>query len=234
MVIVSITSYFCHEHKQHIPRVVYCWYVLDKLWGHVSWRSFNGLLSRYQFVLVGTTTHFQIRCPYMKSTGTRSANGLNGIDECVDKNHLAPVMAARDILIPRINNHLPTLRPRQNGRHFADDIFKWIFLNENVWTSIKISLKFVPRGPISNIPALVQIMAWRRSGDKPLSEPMMVRLLTHICVTRPQWVKCGMKLLIHSYTSTVQSFEKDKQFPPTKWNGCNYLSMLGTNPFNPC
>ena len=31
-------------------------------------------------------------------------------------------------------------------------------------------------------------MAWRRSGDKPLSEPMMVSLLTHICVTRPQWV----------------------------------------------
>ena len=32
-------------------------------------------------------------------------------------------------------------------------------------------------------------MAWRRPGDKPLSEPMVVRLLTHICVTRPQWVK---------------------------------------------
>ena len=40
-----------------------------------------------------------------------------------------------------------------------------------------------------NIPALVQIMAWRCSGDKPLSEPMMVSLLTRICVTRPQWVK---------------------------------------------
>ena len=51
-----------------------------------------------------------------------------------------------------------------------------------------ISLKFVPKGPINNNPALVQIMAWRRSGDKPLSEPMMVSLLTHICVTRPQWV----------------------------------------------
>ena len=62
------------------------------------------------------------------------------------------------------------------------------FLKENVWIPTKISLKFVPKGPISNIPALVQIMAWRRSGDKPLSEPMMVSLLTHICVTRPQWV----------------------------------------------
>ena len=82
-----------------------------------------------------------------------------------------------------------TLRPRQNGRHFPDDIFKCIFLNENVSISIKISLKFVPKGPINNIPALVQIMAWRRSGDKPLSEPMMVSLPTHICVARPQWVK---------------------------------------------
>ena len=82
---------------------------------------------------------------------------------------------------------LNTLRPRQNGRHFADAIFKCIFLNENVWIPIKFSLKFVPKGPINNIPALVQIMAWRRPGDKPLSEPMMDNLPTHICVTRPQW-----------------------------------------------
>ena len=82
-----------------------------------------------------------------------------------------------------------SLRPRQNGRYFPDDIFKYIFLNENVWISIKISLKFVPKVPINNIPSLVQIMAWRRPGDKPLSEAMMVSLLTHICVTRPQWVK---------------------------------------------
>ena len=84
-----------------------------------------------------------------------------------------------------------TLRPRQNGRHFADDIFKCIFLNENVWIPIKISMKFVPKGPINNIPALVQIMARRRPGDKPLSEPMMVCLLAHICVTRPQWVNAN-------------------------------------------
>ena len=62
-------------------------------------------------------------------------------------------------------------------------------LNENVEILIKVSLKLVNKGPIKNIPALVQIMAWRRPGDKPLSEPMMVRLPTHICVTRPQWVK---------------------------------------------
>ena len=50
------------------------------------------------------------------------------------------------------------------------------------------SLKFVHKGSINNIPALVQIMAGRRPGDKPLSEPMVARLPTHICVTRPQWV----------------------------------------------
>ena len=61
-----------------------------------------------------------------------------------------------------------TLRPIQNCRHFADDIFKCIFVNENVWISLKI-----PKVPINNIPALVQIMAWRRSGDKQLSEPTM-------------------------------------------------------------
>ena len=83
---------------------------------------------------------------------------------------------------------LNSLRPRQNGRHFADDILECIFLNENVWISLEISLKFVPEVRINNIPALVQIMAWRRTGDKPLSELMMVSLLTHICVTRPHWV----------------------------------------------
>ena len=81
-----------------------------------------------------------------------------------------------------------TLRPTQNGRHFADDTFNRIVVNENVTISIKFSLKFVPKGQINNISALVQIMAWRRPGDKPLSEPVMVSLLTHICVTRPQWV----------------------------------------------
>ena len=86
---------------------------------------------------------------------------------------------------------LNTLRPRKRGRHFADGIFKCMFVNDNVWIPIKISLKFIPRGPINNIPALVRIMAWRRSGDKPLFEPMMIKLLTHICVARPQWVNWG-------------------------------------------
>ena len=77
---------------------------------------------------------------------------------------------------------LNTLRPRQNG-----DIFEYIFFNENVWIPIKISLMFVPKGPINNIPALVQIMDWRWPGSKPLSGPMMV-YFTDAYITRPQWV----------------------------------------------
>ena len=57
---------------------------------------------------------------------------------------------------------------------FVNNIFKCIFLKENVWILIKISLKFVLNGPIDNKSALVQIMAWHQPGDKPLSEPMMV------------------------------------------------------------
>ena len=83
---------------------------------------------------------------------------------------------------------LNILRPRQNICHFPDNILKCIFLNENVLISIKISLKFVPMVWINNIPALVQIMAWRRPGNKPLFELTMVELLTHICITWPQWV----------------------------------------------
>ena len=94
-----------------------------------------------------------------------------------------------------------TLRPRQNGCHFADDIFKCIFLNEDVWILTRISLKFVCKGPINNIAGLVQIMAWRGLGNKPLSESMMISLLAHICVARPRGVnayfgKCHQRSLL--------------------------------------
>ena len=66
-----------------------------------------------------------------------------------------------------------TLRLRQNGRHFTDAVFKSFFLNENFWIGNNMSLKCVPQGLINNISLLVQVMAYCRSGDKPLSEPMM-------------------------------------------------------------
>ena len=65
--------------------------------------------------------------------------------------------------------HLP---PEKNGRHLADDNFKCIFLNENDRIPNPNALKFLSRSPIDNKQALVQVMAWRRIGDKPLPDPM--------------------------------------------------------------
>ena len=88
---------------------------------------------------------------------------------------------------------LNIFRPRQMAAiSHTRFVFKRIFLNENVWISLTILWKFGPKYPINNIPALVQIMAWRRSCDKPFSEPITVRLLTHICGTRPQWVNAQL------------------------------------------
>ena len=57
----------------------------------------------------------------------------------------------------------------------ADNNFKCIFFNENDGIPIRISMKFVPRVPIDNRPALVQVMAWHRTGDKPLPETMLTQ-----------------------------------------------------------
>ena len=57
---------------------------------------------------------------------------------------------------------------------WADGIFKRIFLNGTHKMPIKIALTFVPKGQINNVPALLQTMAWRWPGDKPLYEPMMM------------------------------------------------------------
>ena len=116
---------------------------------------------------------------------------------------------------------LNSLRPRQNGRRFADDIFKCIFVNENKWIPIKISVKFVPKRPINNIPALFQIMARCRLGDKPLSEPMMFSLPTHICVTRPQWVKSTSQIM--SWWHQATSSYLNQCWPiPMKWWRCPF------------
>ena len=112
-----------------------------------------------------------------------------------------------------------TLRPRQNGRHFPNDIFKWIFLNDNIWFSINISLECVPEGQIKNIPPLVQIMAWRRPGDKPLSEPMMFSLPTHIWVTQPQRVNSDF--MIHYLSLQCISNEIDTE----QWYN-NFSNMI--------
>ena len=94
-----------------------------------------------------------------------------------------------------------TLRLRQNVCHFPDDIFERIFLNENVSISLKISLKFVPKVRINYIPTFVQIMAWHWPHDKPLSEPMLVKLPMHICALSLN------ELYYHRYIDTIEAWK---------------------------
>ena len=108
---------------------------------------------------------------------------------------------AIEILISERHYHgwwvVNTLRPNK-----MDAVFQTTFSNAFSW--IKISLKIVPKGPINNIPTLVQIMAWHKPGDKPLSEPMVVSFLRHICITRSQWVNARSQGIIthwHNWTS---------------------------------
>ena len=89
-------------------------------------------------------------------------------DSCIYQGGGYPVKKKQCLPSWDILHGLTHLRSRQNGRDLADDAFKRFFLNENGRISVEISLKFVPTCPINNIPALDQ----------------MVRLPTHICVTR--------------------------------------------------
>ena len=68
------------------------------------------------------------------------------------------------------------ISPGQNGCHFTEDIFTYIFMNEKIlYFYKKKSLTFVSEGLIDNKPALVQIMVWHQIGNKPLSEPVLTR-----------------------------------------------------------
>ena len=95
---------------------------------------------------------------------------------------------------------LRCLQPAHWGRDKMAAISQKTFLNASPWMKMyefRLRLHwslFLGGGPNNNFPALVQIMAWRRPGDKAWSELMMVSLLMHICVTRPQWALKKEKL----------------------------------------
>ena len=113
---------------------------------------------------------------YSPGTLLSLSSHCNLLEDGVPLDEICGFPNFKSVAMTQIN----TLRRRQNGRLFADDIFISIFLNENVWILINISLKFVPKGQIDNISALVQKMAWHGPGDRPLFEPKIVRLLSHL------------------------------------------------------
>ena len=93
------------------------------------------------------------------------------------------------------------------------------------WISFETSLKFVPKRPNNNIPVLVQIMACRRPGDQPLSEPIMVRLPMHICVNSELTIS---RLHITYFSCPIIHTARQWHCPALckisewlgKWNGC--------------
>ena len=97
----------------------------------------------------------------------------------------------------KLFNAIKTLRLRQNGCHFSDNIFKCNFFNENVFTSIGISLMFVPQVPVDNNIALVQIMAWHWTGDKPLSDD------TYMCHSASMSLRSHYAFIQWDVTSTT-------------------------------
>ena len=119
------------------------------------------------------------------------------------------------------------------GKIFAVGIFKWSFLSETVWISIGNSLKFVPNDPINSKAALVQVTAWWRTGDTPLSEPTMTQIndsyMRHLKLTH--WGRmtliCVGKLTIIGSDNGL-SPERRQAIIWTN-NGILLIGPLGTN-----
>ena len=105
------------------------------------------------------------------------------LDLTDDQSTLVPVMAwchqttSHNLshMTSQGHNELTLLPLDKMASILANHIFTWIFLNENDRIQIQISLRFVPRSPLDSKPAVIQVMARHRTGDKPLSEPMMTQ-----------------------------------------------------------
>ena len=125
-----------------------------------------------------------------------------------------------------------TLRPRQNGRHFADNIFKCSFLTENFWILNEISPKYVPYGLTDNMATLVKIMAWRRTCDNPLSESMLVYF-----IDKNSWYPGSPKMNVTRYPSSLRLILSvvcleicrkwsTNQWPGNGWNSSEHDQKL--------
>ena len=111
---------------------------------------------------------------------------------------MAVITTRSSELKPSLHIAMHSSTPRQNGGLFADDVFRWIFMNEKFCILIKISLKFVPKGSIDNIPALWQWPGANQATSHYLDHWVMIFLLTHICVTRPQQVNIYTAPSLHA------------------------------------
>ena len=129
------------------------------------------------------------------------------------------------IVYPNILGHGQVITPVTHVTWSVVYIIYCVFVNENVWISIKISMKFVPNDPINNSPALVQIMACRRPGNKPLSEPVMAEFTDAYMRTRPLWInrqnsQQGLRLSEHSPLRVLERscIDSNDQIPTRNWS----------------
>ena len=83
----------------------------------------------------------------------------------------------RHILVFLFDDTMKIDVPSDKMAAILTDNIKCIFLNENGRIPIRISLKWFPRSQINNKPVLVQVMAWRRTCDKPLPELMLTQFI---------------------------------------------------------
>ena len=158
--------------KSYIIWILYClfWWCKHKFVGHVMvhvslWASYNA--SSIIMLL-------QIYISFLTSSIPISSHA----------SQQWPIVAWCFKRLSFLHIETETRWPTFCRRHFQVHFLEWIYFNWDWFFP-----DFFSKSQIDNIPALVQMMPWRRSGDKPTSEPMMVCLLTHIFVTQPQWVK---------------------------------------------
>ena len=171
-----------------------------------SWRRMVSFTANW--IAASPTCNWMLPGLLYNTSGSRTGAGHELVTETPTCLEVSEHTTLGLLDLGAIFNTLSMLRPSQNSRHFPDYIFKCIDLNENVWISLKFGgwgwggvvvgwgggcpINIGSWGGVGGVQlTLVQIMVWRRPGDKPLAEPMMVSLLMHIyiCVSRSQWVK---------------------------------------------
>ena len=79
---------------------------------------------------------------------------------------------------------------------------------------IRVSSKFVAKGPMDKTSVLVRVMALHRTGDESLPEPMLTISTSHICGITEKWVKTGSRVCFSSYVS--------QDVKLTRWNDIGY------------
>ena len=107
--------------------------------------------------------------------------------------------------------------PGQNGRHFADDRFKGIFINENFCILIRISLKFVPKGQLTISQHWFRQCLGAKQATSNYLNQCWPSSLTHIWGTRGRWVNNQRLFPWHHYHHIIVSSHSQMMSMPRPW-----------------